>query len=52
MIAPFFIFSTLHVDVEVLGLGIEPTPQPPEPQQWQCQVLNLLYNKGTPVSPF
>ena len=37
--------------VEVAGAGTEPVPQQqPEPLQWECQILNPLHHKGTPVS--
>ena len=37
--------------VEVPGPGIEPMPQQ-LPLQWQCQILNLLCHKRTPLKIF
>ena len=42
----------LHAQqVDVLGPGIEPAPQqlPTQPLEWQCQVLNPLGHRGTPI---
>ena len=46
----FFLFWLHLLPGEVSGPGIEPAPQQrPELLQWQCQSLNLLHHKGTPV---
>ena len=45
-----FLFFWLHQHVQVLGPEIQFAPQqPPKPLQWQCQILNLLHHKRTPV---
>ena len=35
--------------VEFPEPGIKPVPQRPEPLQWQCQILNLLSHRRTPI---
>ena len=49
----FFFFWPYLQHVEVSWTETEPMPQqPPKLLQWQCQILSLLYFKGTPVLNF
>ena len=48
---PFiYLLLATPTHVSVPGPGIKPAPQQePEPLQWQCQILNLLHHKKSPV---
>ena len=51
LVEKIFFFWLCSWHMEVSGPRLKPSPQQqPEPLQWQCQILNLLHHKGTPMT--